>query len=41
LKIDGPDLRDTDRYASGEQVREVSGDTVRLNVARDDLAVEE
>jgi hypothetical protein len=41
MKIDGPDLRDTDRYASSEQVREVSGDTVRLKVARDALATEE
>ena len=41
VKIDGPDLRDTDRYASSEQVRDVSGDTVRLNVARDHLATEE
>src|SRR3954469_21605729 len=31
VKIDGPDLRDTDRYASSEQLRGVSGDTVRLN----------
>jgi hypothetical protein len=41
VKIDGPDLRDTDRYASSEQVREVSGDTVRLSVARKQLPVEE
>ncbi|HET6315067.1 MAG TPA: hypothetical protein VFG86_01320 [Chloroflexota bacterium] len=41
IKIDGPDLRDTDRYASSEHVREVSGDTVRLDVRKDQLAIEE
>jgi hypothetical protein len=41
VKIDGPGLRDTDRYASSEQVREVNGDTVRLSVARKQLPVEE
>ena len=41
VKIDGPDLKDTDRYASSEQVRDVSGDTVRLSVARRQLPVEE
>jgi hypothetical protein len=41
LKIDGPDLLDTDRYVSGERVREVSGDRVRLSVRREDLAREE
>jgi hypothetical protein len=41
VKIDGPGLRDTDRYASSEQVREVSGDTVRLGVAGKQLPVEE
>ncbi len=41
IKIDGPDLRDTDRYASSEHVREVNGDTVRLDVRKDQLAVEE
>ena len=34
-------LRDTDRYASSEQVREVSGDTVRLGVAGKQLPVQE
>ncbi len=41
VKIDGPGLRDTDRYASSSQVRDVSGDTVRLSVARRQLPVEE
>jgi hypothetical protein len=41
VKIDGPDLRDTDRYASSTQVREVSGDTVLLSVARRQLPVED
>lgn len=41
IKIDGPDLRDTDRYASSRHVREVSGDEVRLNVGKDELAVED
>ena len=41
IKIDGPDLRDTDRYASSEHVRDVTGDEVRLNVRREQLAVED
>ncbi len=41
IKIDGPDLRDTDRYASSEHVREVSGDIVRLDVRKQELAVED
>jgi hypothetical protein len=40
IKIDGPDLRDTDRYASSQHVREVAEDEVRLSVTRDELAVE-
>jgi hypothetical protein len=40
LKIDGPDLLDTDRYVSSENVREVSGDKVQLSVRKDQLARE-
>ena len=41
VKIDGPDLRDTDRYTSSLQVRDVSDDTVRLSVPRSELPVED
>ena len=41
IKIDGPDLRDTDRYASSQHVGAVSQDQVRLNVTRDELAIED
>ena len=37
---DGPDLRDTDRYASSRHVGAVSTDEVRLNVRKEQLAVE-
>jgi hypothetical protein len=40
LEIDGPGLADTDRYASSEHVREVSGEAVRLDLRKDQLAVE-
>ena len=40
IKIDGPDLLDTDRYVSSERVREVVEDRVRLSVRKDDLAKE-
>ena len=41
IKIDGPDLLDTDRYVSSERVKEVSDDRVRLSVRREELAVED
>ena len=41
IKIDGPGLTDTDRYASSQHVREVTGDTVRLDVRKEELAVED
>jgi hypothetical protein len=41
IKIDGPDLRDTDRYASSRHVGLVNGDEVRLNVRKDQLTVED
>ena len=41
IKIDGPDLRDTDRYASSRHVGQVTEDEVRLNVSKEDLAVED
>jgi hypothetical protein len=41
IKIDGPGLVDTDRYASPEQIRAVDDDTVRLKVARKQLPEEQ
>jgi hypothetical protein len=41
IKVDGPDLMDTDRYVPSDRVREVSGDRVRLSVRKDQLAKEE
>ncbi|MBV9175039.1 MAG: hypothetical protein JOZ81_33710 [Chloroflexi bacterium] len=41
IKIDGPDLMDTDRYVASNRVTEVSGDRVRLSVRKDQLAREE
>jgi hypothetical protein len=41
IKIDGPGIRETDRYASSRHVREVTGDEVRLNVRKGELAVED
>jgi hypothetical protein len=38
VKISGHGLTDPDRYASSDQVGDVSGDTVRLTVSRADLA---
>jgi hypothetical protein len=40
VKIDGPDLLDTDRYVGSEAVREVRGDRVQLSVRKDELARE-
>jgi len=40
LKIDGKGLLDKDRYVSSERVREVSGDVVRLDVRKSELAAE-
>jgi hypothetical protein len=40
LKIDGPGLTDTDRYARADRIAAVTGDTVRLAVRRDQLATE-
>jgi hypothetical protein len=40
LKIDGPDLLDTDRYVSSQDVRDVSGERVQLKVRKDELARE-
>jgi hypothetical protein len=37
LKIDGPDLMDTDRYVSSQNIREVREDRVMLSVRKDDL----
>jgi hypothetical protein len=41
IKIDGPDLMDTDRYVGSDRVRDVSEDRVRLSVRKDQLAREE
>lgn len=41
IKIDGPDLLDTDRYVASDRVREVAEDRVRLSVRKDQLAREE
>lgn len=41
IKIDGPDLLDTDRYVSSQRVSDVSDDRVRLSVRREELAVED
>jgi hypothetical protein len=41
IKIDGPDLMDTDRYVGSDRVRDVSGDRVRLSVRKDQLAKEQ
>jgi hypothetical protein len=41
IKIDGPDLMDTDRYVASDRVRDVSEDRVRLSVRKDQLAREE
>ena len=40
LKIDGPDLMDTDRYVSSENVGDVREDRVVLSVRKDQLARE-
>ncbi len=32
IKIEGPDLSDTDRYVKGDRIAAVSGDTVRLTL---------
>jgi len=40
IKIDGPDLADTDRYVRSDEIRDVSGDTVTLAVTRDQLPAE-
>jgi hypothetical protein len=41
IKIDGPDLLDTDRYVASDRVREVAQDRVRLSVRKEELAREE
>lgn len=41
IKIDGPDLLDTDRYVASNRVREVAQDRVRLSVRKEDLAREQ
>jgi hypothetical protein len=41
IKVDGPDILDTDRYVSSEHVREVSGERVQLSVRKEDLAKED
>jgi len=41
IKIDGPDLLDTDRYVASNRVREVADDRVRLSVRREELAKED
>jgi hypothetical protein len=40
LKIDGPDLLDTDRYVSSQDIQDVRDDRVMLGVRKDDLARE-
>jgi len=41
IKVDGPDIMDTDRYVSSEHVRAVSGDKVELDLRREELAIED
>jgi hypothetical protein len=41
VKVDGPDLADTDRYARADWIESVAGDRVRLSVPRARLPVEE
>jgi hypothetical protein len=41
IKIDGPGMRDTDRYVSSDHVRAVSGDRVQLDVRKEELAIED
>ena len=41
VKVDGPDLADTDRYVRGDQIAAGGGDVVTLTVLREELAVEE
>jgi hypothetical protein len=41
LKVDGPDLLDTDRYVGADQIASVVGDAVTLRVRRGELPVEE
>jgi hypothetical protein len=40
LQIDGPDLMDTDRYVSSQDIREIRDDRVMLGVRKDELARE-
>jgi len=40
LKVDGAGLTDADRYVRGDMVAGVSGDTVTLRVAKDQLTAE-
>ena len=40
IKVDGPGLLASDRYVPSEYVRDVSEDTVRLSVRKDDLVRE-
>ena len=41
IKVDGPNLLDTDRYVPSEYVRDVSEDRVRLSVPKDRLTKED
>jgi hypothetical protein len=39
IKIDNPDLGDINRYVRSDQIREVSGDTVKLAVIQEQTSV--
>ena len=41
IKVDGPNLLDTDRYVPSEYVRDVSEDRVQLSVPKDRLTKED
>ncbi|MFP4439754.1 MAG: hypothetical protein ACLFVO_21120 [Chloroflexaceae bacterium] len=39
IKLDNPDLGDINRYVRSDQIREVSGDTVKLSVMQEQTSV--
>ncbi len=41
VRVDGPDLSDTDRFIRSDQIKDVSEDTVWLRVAKDQLTTEQ
>jgi len=41
LKVDGPGLTGSDRYVRADQIADVDGETVRLRVPKDRLAIED